>query len=95
MLRELRNNKGGKELFATSLDILVSGENHVSNLVFSIYMSECLVKVRDTSMSLLHCSLSPHFLQRLRSFVGLSYHSLMQPSGGQYLHKSCSLSPVA
>jgi len=36
----------------------ISGVNHnVSNLVFSLCMSECLIKVRDTAMSLLHCSL--------------------------------------
>jgi hypothetical protein len=64
------------------------------NLVFPYCTSEHLDKVWDTGMSLLHCSLSPHFLQRQLSPVGLSYHCLMQHSGSQYLHKFFSLSPV-
>jgi len=61
MLRDLTNSKGSTELSATSMWILVSGDNYnVSNNVFSLCMSECLVKVRDTAMSLLHCSHSSH-----------------------------------
>jgi len=64
-LRDLRNSKGSRELYAASLEILVNGVNHnVSNLVFSLCMSESLAKVRDTAMSLLHCSPSSHFLLR-------------------------------
>jgi hypothetical protein len=45
-LRDLRNNKGSIELTAKSLEILVSGMNHkVLNLVFSLCMSQCSVKV--------------------------------------------------
>ena len=42
-LRDMRNNKGSRDLTALSLKILVSGVKHkVSNLVFSLCMSECL-----------------------------------------------------
>jgi len=42
-LRDLRNNKGSRDLTAVSLQIPVSGvEHNVSNLVFSLCMSECL-----------------------------------------------------
>ena len=64
-LRDLRNSKGSRELTAASLEILVSGVKHnVSNLVFSLCMSDSLVKVQDTAMPLLHCSPSSHFLLR-------------------------------
>ena len=44
-IRDLRNNKGSRELSATTLDILVNGVKHnVSNLVFSLCMSECLTQ---------------------------------------------------
>jgi len=57
MLRDVRNNKGSRELSSTLMEILGSGEDHnVSNLVFSLCMSECLAKFSDTAMSLLHCS---------------------------------------
>ena len=50
MLRDLRNRKGSTDLSATSLGILVTGENHnVSNLVFSLCMSQCLTKVQDSN----------------------------------------------
>jgi len=46
MLREVRNSKGSRELSAVSMWILVSGDNHnVSNLVFSLCMSESFAKV--------------------------------------------------
>jgi len=36
------------------MEILVSGDNHnISNLVFSLCMSGCLVNLRDIAMSLL------------------------------------------
>ena len=39
-IRDLRNNKGSRDLSATSLEILVSRVKHnVSNLVFSILCS--------------------------------------------------------
>jgi len=42
-LRDLRNNKGIRDLTAVSLEIPVSGVKHnVSNLVFSLCMSESL-----------------------------------------------------
>jgi len=41
MLTDLRNSKGNRDLSATSMDILVSGESqNVSGLVFSLRMSE-------------------------------------------------------
>jgi len=40
-------------------------------------------------------SLLPQLTPRQPYLAGLSYHWLMQPSGSQYLHKSCSLSPLA
>jgi hypothetical protein len=96
MLRDLKNSKGSTDLSATSLDILVSGENHkVLNLVFSLRTPECLDKVRDTAMSPPHCSPRQQFLQRQQSPAVLSYHIVMQPPGGQYIHKSCSISRVA
>ena len=54
-LTDLRNNKGSRDLTAVSLEIPVSGVNrNVSNLVFSLCMSDSLAKVRDTARSLLH-----------------------------------------
>jgi hypothetical protein len=38
-----------------------------------------------------HCFIAPP----AHTSVGLLYHCLMQPSDSQYLHKSCSLSPLA
>ena len=95
-LRDLRNNKGSRDLTAVSLEIPVSGVKYnVSNLVFSLFMSDSLAKVRDTARSLLHCSPCSHFLLRQQQPEGLSQHCLMQPSGSQYPHNSCSLSPLA
>ena len=37
-IRDLRNNKGSKDLSATSLEILVSRLKYVSNLVFPLYV---------------------------------------------------------
>ena len=46
MLRDQRNSNGSRELSATSMEILVSGDNrNVSNLVFSPCKSEYLVEV--------------------------------------------------
>jgi len=54
-LRDLRNNKGSRDLTAVSLQILVSGvKRNVSNLVFSLYMSDSFTKVQDTARSLLY-----------------------------------------
>jgi len=54
MHRDL-NSKRRTELFATSMWILVSGDNqYVSNLVFSLCMFECLDYTQDTARSLLH-----------------------------------------
>jgi hypothetical protein len=92
-LTDPRNSKRRRDQSATSMEILVSGENHkVSNAVFSICRAECLASVQDTATSLFHCSPYPLLLQKQPSPVGLSYHCLMQPSGSQCLHKSCSLS---
>ena len=45
-LRDLRNNKGSRDLSDVSLQIPVSGVKHnVSNLVFSLCMSDSLAKV--------------------------------------------------
>ena len=43
-----------------------------------------------------HCSIAPpaHNSYKQPTPAGLSYHCLMQPSGSQYLHKSCSLATV-
>jgi len=63
MLRELRNSKGSTELSATSMWNLISGDSHnVLNLVFSHCMTEHLVKVQDTAMSLFHSFHSSYFL---------------------------------
>jgi len=95
MLRDLRNSKWSRQLSATLIKILVSGENHnLSNLVFSLCMSDCLAKVQDTAMSLFYCSPRQHFLMRPSQPVGLSCHIVMQPSGSQYIPKSCTLSPL-
>ena len=60
MLRGLRITKGSRELLASLMEILAIGHNHqVSNLVFSLCMSEHLDKTQDTAMSLLHCSTQP------------------------------------
>ena len=54
-LRDLRNNKGSRDLTAVSLGIPVSGVKHnVSNLVFSLCISDSSAKVQDTARSLLH-----------------------------------------
>jgi hypothetical protein len=96
MCRDLTNSKGSTELSVMSMWIVVSGENHnVSNLVFSLSKSECLANVRDTAMSLLHCFHSSHFKPRQPSPIDLSCHCLIQPAGGQFLHKSRSLSRLA
>jgi len=53
--RDLRNIKGSTELAATSMWILVSRDNqYVSNLVFSLFMMECLDYTQDTTRSLFH-----------------------------------------
>jgi len=65
MGRDQRNNKLHRELSATLMEILVSGETYkFSNHVFSLRMLECLAKLQDTSMSLLYFSPSQHFLLR-------------------------------
>ena len=57
LLRDLTNNKGSTELSAISMWILVSGGNHsLLNIVFLLCMSQCMIKVRYTARSLLHCS---------------------------------------
>ena len=62
-LRDVRNNKGIRDLTAVSLEILVSGVKHnVSNLVFSLCMLESLDQTQDTTSSLLHCSPYSHFI---------------------------------
>jgi len=96
MLRDLRNSKRSRELSATLMKILVSSENHnVLNLLISLSMSECLAKLQDTGMSRFQSFCRPYILQRQPWPVGLSYHFLMQSSSHQYLHKSCTLSPLA
>jgi len=96
MHRDIRKSKGSTELSATSMWIPVSRDNqYVSNLVFSLCMSECLVKVQDTARSLLYRSPCSHFLLTQPQPESLSHRSLMQPSDSQYLHKSCSLTPLA
>ena len=96
MFWNVRNSKWSRGLFATLLETLTSDDNHnVSNFVFSVCMSECLAKLQDTAMSLLHCSPSQNFLQRQSSLLGLSYHFVMQTSGSQYLQRTCSPSPMA
>jgi hypothetical protein len=45
-LRDMKNNKGSRDLTAVSLEIPVSGVKHnVSNLVFSLCMSDSFAKV--------------------------------------------------
>jgi len=56
-LRDLRNNKGIRDLTAVSLEILVSGVKHnVSNTVFSLCMFDSMAKLQDTAWLLLHAS---------------------------------------
>jgi len=39
------------------MEILISGENNnVSHPLFSLRILDCLAKLRDTAMSLRHCS---------------------------------------
>jgi len=46
MHRDLRNSNGSTELSATSMLLLVSGDNqYILNLVFSLCVSDSLVKV--------------------------------------------------
>jgi len=91
-----KNSKRSRQLSSTLMQILVSGENHnVSKLVFSLCMSECLAKLWNTVMSLLHCSPSKNFLQRQSSLLVLSYHFVMQSTDSQYLQKTCSPSTMA
>jgi len=55
MHRDLRNIKGSTELSAMSMCILVSRDSHnVFKPVFSLCMSQCVVKLQDTARSLLH-----------------------------------------
>jgi hypothetical protein len=55
MFRYIRNSKRSTDLFGAFIKILVTGENHnVSNLVFSLRMSEYLTKLQDTAISLLY-----------------------------------------
>jgi len=62
-LRDLIKITGSTQVFAMSMWIVGSGDNHnVWNLVFSLCMSQCLGKVRDTARSLLHCSSFKHLL---------------------------------
>jgi hypothetical protein len=57
MHRDLRNNKGSRELSAASLEIPVSGvKQNVSNLVFSLYVGELGL---DTRYSKVTASLLP------------------------------------
>jgi len=95
MFRDLRNSKGSTELSARSMWIVVSGDNIVLNLVLLLSRSDCLAKVQDTAMSLLHCSTFKHLLLDQPQLEALSNHCLMQPTDSQYLHKSCSLSSLA
>jgi len=61
--------------------------------VFTLYV---LVLGQGTRYSNDTASILPQLtlLTEATIISGLSYHCLMQPSGGQYLHKSCSLSPL-
>jgi len=46
MFRDVRNSKGSRELSATLIDILSSGENNnVSHPVFSPRILDCLAKL--------------------------------------------------
>ena len=57
VLRDLRNNKGIRELTAVSLEILVSGVKYnVSNTVFSLCMLDSMAKLHDTAWLQLHAS---------------------------------------
>ena len=57
-LTDLRNNKGSTDLTAVSLQIPVSGVKHnVLNTVFSLCISDSLVKLQDRARSLLHALL--------------------------------------
>ena len=65
ILTDITNSKQSSELSATLMETLVSGEmQNVSNLGFSLFMSDYLAEVRDTAKLLLHFSRSPHFFYR-------------------------------
>jgi hypothetical protein len=62
MPRDLRNSRASTDLSVLSMESLVIGENHnVLNLVFSLCMLGCLVKVQDTARTLLNYSPNKHF----------------------------------
>ena len=72
MHRDLRNIKESTDLSATSMWILVSPDSHnVSNPLFSLCMSERVVKLQDTARSLLNYSPSSHFLLTQPQLEGL------------------------
>ena len=97
MLTELKKvNEAGSYLLRQwtvwSMVIIIVSKS----CVFTLYVG---VLGQGTTYSNVTASLlppsSPHLLLWQPSPVGLSHHCLIQPSGSQYLHKSCSLSPVA
>jgi len=77
-LRDLRNNKGSRDLTAVSLQIPVSGvKRNVSNLVFSHCMSDRLVKVQDTPRSLLHETLRRRLRANDTAYLVYGEHSTL------------------
>ena len=74
-IRDLRNNKGSRDLSATSLEILVSCVKHnVSNLVFSLYVR---VLGQGTRYSKVTVSLPP--LLTLLAAATITHFLLQQP----------------
>jgi len=83
IFRNPRNNKRSRELSIISMEILTSGTDQI------FFWNLCLHAVCQRNwirytIQQCHC-----FIARQPSSAGLSYHCLMQRSGGQYLRKSC------
>ena len=88
MLRDVRSNRGSRELSSTLMEILSSGENHnVSNLVFSL-----VFRYSNVTASLLP---SQNFLQRPfvsgenRNVLYLVFHSVCQSAWPSFQIQQC------
>ena len=59
MLTDLINNKWSREIYAVWMENIVSGMNQECFKSCFHSVSQCLAKVPDTAMTLLHCPPSP------------------------------------
>jgi hypothetical protein len=95
MLIDLRNRKEADSylLFEWRVWSVVWINNFSDTCVSILHISA----LGQSRIQQCHCLIDPpaHTSCRQPSPVGLSHHCLMQCSGSQYLHKSCSFSPVA